>query len=145
MFEMAAAGAAGLLFGAGLLVSGMANPRKVLAFLDVFGSWDPSLAVVMASALVVGIPGFALQASRTHSALGLPMRLPANRAIDRGLMLGSVTFGIGWGLAGICPGPALVALASGSWKAALFVLAMLAGMGIFEVTRRPMPPPGVPT
>ncbi len=135
LLEMAAALAAGLLFGAGLIVSGMANPAKVLGFLDLFGRWDPSLALVMASAVGVGLVGFGLQSGRGQSALGLPMRTSWSRTIDRRLVLGAVIFGVGWGLAGFCPGPALVAAASGSGKAVLFVVAMLAGMGIFELTQ----------
>jgi uncharacterized membrane protein YedE/YeeE len=134
--ELAAAAAAGLLFGAGLLVSGLANPRKVLAFLDAAGAWDPSLAVVMLAALGVGVPGFALLGTSPRSALGLPMRLPSGSPIDRSLVAGAVIFGVGWGLAGICPGPAVVALATGSAKAFAFALAMLAGMGLFELARR---------
>ena len=130
--EMAVALAAGLLFGAGLIVSGMANPAKVLGFLDIFGTWDPSLALVMAGAIAVGLVGFGASAKRTSSVLGLPMRLPSGRNIDRRLVAGAIAFGAGWGLAGFCPGPALIAAASGSGKAILFVLAMLAGMGLFE-------------
>ena len=132
--EMAAALAAGLLFGAGLMLSGMANPAKVLGFLDILGRWDPSLALVMASAVGVGLVGFGLDSRRSISALGLPMNLPSSRVIDRRLILGAITFGIGWGLAGFCPGPALVALASGSGKAVIFCASMLAGMVMFERT-----------
>lgn len=135
LLEMAAALAAGLLFGAGLIVSGMANPAKVLGFLDLFGRWDPSLALVLASAVGVGLVGFGLHSGRGHSALGFPMRTSSSRAIDRRLVLGALIFGVGWGLAGFCPGPGVVAAASGSGKAALFVVAMLAGMGIFELTQ----------
>ncbi len=132
--EMAAGLAAGLLFGAGLMLSGMANPAKVLGFLDILGRWDPSLALVMASAVGVGLIGFGLDSRRSISALGLPMNLPSSRAIDRRLILGAITFGIGWGLAGFCPGPALVALASGSGKAVIFCASMLAGMVMCERT-----------
>ena len=131
--EIAAAFAAGLLFGAGLLVSGMADPAKVLGFLDILGAWDPSLALVMAGAVGVGLVGFALNEKRMQSALGLPMRLPArDGAIDPRLVLGAACFGIGWGLVGLCPGPALVALTTGSAKAIAFVVAMLAGMALYE-------------
>ena len=126
----------GLVFGIGLIVSGMANPAKVLGFLDLFGSWDPSLALVMASAVGVGLLGFALDPGRTRSALGLPMYLPTKKAIDRRLVIGALVFGAGWGLAGFCPGPALVAVGEGSREALVFAAAMLAGMALFELTSR---------
>ena len=132
---------AGLVFGLGLIVSGMADPAKVLGFLDLAGAWDPSLALVMAGAIAVGGVAFALAGRRTRSLLGLEMQLPRVRAIDRRLVLGSLLFGVGWGVAGFCPGPALVALGMGESKAAVFVLAMLAGMGVFELLdRRPARP-----
>jgi len=134
--EVIASLAAGLLFGAGLLVSGMANPAKVLGFLDLFGAWDPSLALVMAGAVGVGLVGFAFGGAKERSALGLPMRLPASAPIDRRLVAGAAVFGVGWGLAGFCPGPALVALATGSPRAILFVASMLAGMALFEMVDR---------
>ncbi|MEX0729762.1 MAG: DUF6691 family protein [Aquisalimonadaceae bacterium] len=123
----------GLLFGVGLLVSGLSNPAKVLAFLDLFGAWDPSLAVVMASAVVAGAVGFLAIRGRHRSLLGEPLRLPTNRSLDSRLVLGSLGFGVGWGLVGFCPGPALVALGAGEIKAVVFVAAMLAGMGLFEI------------
>ena len=126
---------AGLIFGLGLLVSGMANPAKVLAFLDIAGDWDPSLALVMAGAIAVGLVAFTLARRRKTSLLGDPMRLPTATQIDRPLVLGSLGFGIGWGLVGFCPGPALVALGAGEAKALVFVAAMLGGMGLFEWTR----------
>lgn len=132
---IAASAAAGLAFGLGLVVSGMSDPAKVLGFLDLAGPWDPSLALVMAGAIAVGLVGFALAGRRASSLLGLPMRLPASREIDARLALGATAFGIGWGLVGFCPGPALVALASGSREAAIFVAAMLAGMALHELTR----------
>lgn len=122
----------GLVFGLGLIVSGMANPAKVLGFLDLFGRWDPSLALVMGGAVAVGVLAFALARRRTVSLLGAAMRLPTARQIDRRLVLGSLLFGVGWGIAGFCPGPALVALGMGNDKAMIFVAAMLAGMGLFE-------------
>lgn len=128
--------ALGALFGLGLVVSGMANPAKVLDFLDLTGAWDPSLALVMAGAIAVGVAGFAAAGRRARSWLGSPMRLPANRAVDRRLVIGGVLFGVGWGLAGFCPGPALVALGAGYWQAAVFIVAMLAGMGLFEIAER---------
>jgi len=124
---------AGLVFGLGLIVSGMANPAKVLGFLDLGGAWDPSLALVMAGAIAVGLGAFALAKKRSVSLLGAPMRLPTAGAVDRRLMIGSSLFGIGWGVAGFCPGPALVALGMGEGKAVVFVLAMLAGMLVFQV------------
>ena len=137
----------GLLFGVGLLVSGMANPAKVLGFLDVFVTWDPSLAFVMAGAIAVGPVAFGVARRMTRSLSGEPMRLPATQSIDRRLMAGAVVFGVGWGLAGFCPGPALVALAAGSGKALIFVLAMVAGMVLYEwlETRRKNPSAGVAT
>ena len=134
--DMGVSLAVGLLFGIGLIVSGMANPAKVLGFLDVFGNWDPSLALVMASAVGVGLAGFAFDPGRTRSTLGLPMRLPANRTIDPRLVIGALVFGAGWGLAGFCPGPALVAVGEGSREALPFAGAMVAGMLLFEFTSR---------
>ncbi|QNK67161.1 YeeE/YedE family protein [Variovorax sp. PAMC26660] len=127
---------AGLVFGLGLILSGMANPAKVLGFLDLAGNWDPSLAFVMAGAIAVGALAFALASRRAVSFLGAEMRLPSARHIDRRLVLGSVLFGIGWGVAGFCPGPALVSLGMGGVKALVFVAAMLVGMGVFEVFER---------
>lgn len=126
----------GLVFGIGLIVSGMANPAKVLGFLDLFGNWDPSLAFVMAGAIAVGSVAFAFARRRALSILGFEMRLPTATRIDRRLVLGGVMFGIGWGIAGFCPGPALVALGMGEPKAVVFVAAMLVGMGLFELLER---------
>jgi len=128
--------AAGLVFGLGLLVSGMANPAKVLGFLDLAGAWDPSLAFVMAGAVSVGALAFALARNRTRALLGVPMRLPEARHIDRRLVIGSLVFGLGWGLAGICPGPALVLAGYGSSKGLVFLAAMIAGNGVFEIVER---------
>jgi uncharacterized protein len=127
---------AGLVFGLGLIIAGMANPAKILGFLDLAGQWDPSLALVMAGAIAVGLVAFALARRRTVSAIGLPMQLPSASTLDGRLILGSLAFGIGWGLAGFCPGPAIVALGSGYTKAAVFVVAMLVGMGTFELIQR---------
>lgn len=127
---------AGLVFGLGLIVSGMANPAKVLGFLDLGGRWDPSLAFVMGGAIAVGAVAFAVARRRTRSLLGAAMRLPAARAIDRRLVAGSVLFGIGWGVAGFCPGPGLVAAGMGEAKALVFVAAMLAGMVGYELIER---------
>ncbi|ALO45478.1 DUF6691 family protein [Pseudohongiella spirulinae] len=126
----------GLIFGIGLLVSGMANPDKVLSFLDLAGAWDPSLAFVMGGAIVVGVIAFTFVRGRTHSLLGAPLKLPTKKDLDSRLIMGSLGFGIGWGLAGFCPGPALVAFGAGEMKAIVFVVAMLAGMGIFELLER---------
>lgn len=122
----------GLVFGLGLLISGLANPAKVLAFLDLAGAWDPSLALVMGAAVAVGLVGFRLARGRNRSWLGEPLRLPTATHLDKRLILGGLGFGVGWGLAGFCPGPALVALGAGELKALVFVAAMLAGMGLFE-------------
>jgi len=127
---------AGLVFGIGLMVSSMANPAKVLGFLDLFGRWDPSLALVMGGAVAVASAGFFMARRRAVSLLGAAMQLPASRQIDRRLVAGSVLFGIGWGVAGFCPGPALVALGMGRGKAGVFVAAMLAGMALFELIER---------
>lgn len=126
----------GLLFGLGLLLSGMTDPAKVLGFLDLFGAWDPSLALVMGGAIAVGFFAFALARTRTTNFLGGALHLPKASQIDKRLVLGGLTFGAGWGLAGFCPGPGIVAMASGEAKAALFVAAMLAGMVIFEIAER---------
>jgi len=127
---------AGLVFGLGLIASGMTNPAKVLGFLDLGGTWDPSLAFVMAGAIAVASVGFAISRKRTTSLIGAAMKLPTAQHIDRRLVVGSAVFGVGWGIAGFCPGPALVALGLGEIKALLFVAAMLAGMGIFELIER---------
>ena len=123
---------AGMVFGVGLLVSGMSNPAKVLGFLDLAGTWDPSLALVMVGAIVVATAGFGSAKRRKLSLLALPMQLPTARLIDKRLIIGGAIFGIGWGLAGICPGPALVLCGMGIGKGLIFVLSMLAGMAIFE-------------
>ncbi|MEO7496559.1 MAG: YeeE/YedE family protein [Massilia sp.] len=127
---------AGLVFGLGLIVSGMTNPSKVQGFLDLAGRWDPSLAFVMGGALLVGMLSFPFALKRPLSLLGESMRLPTSNTIDRRLVIGSTVFGIGWGLAGYCPGPALVSLTLGGAKPWLFFIAMLAGMLVFEVIER---------
>ena len=124
---------AGLVFGLGLIVSGMANPAKVLGFLDLTGAWDPSLALVMAGAIGVSFFAFLFAKKRSRSLLGADMKLPTGRSIDRRLVFGSTLFGIGWGVAGFCPGPGLVALGMGEVKALIFVAAMLVGMAAFEL------------
>ena len=123
----------GLVFGLGLLLSGMADPAKVLGFLDLAGAWDPSLMFVMGGAVGVGVVAFAAARRRTRSLLGEPMQLPTKTAVDRRIIAGALLFGAGWGLAGFCPGPALVALGLGEAKAVVFVAAMLVGMGLFEL------------
>ena len=130
---------AGLLFGVGLIVAGMANPEKVLGFLDLAGAWDPSLALVMAGAIAVGSGAYALMRQRTRTLLGAPVRLPVERAIDRPLVLGSLVFGVGWGLAGICPGPALVLAGYGAIKGLVFLAAMLTGSAVFELLMQNRP------
>jgi uncharacterized protein len=122
----------GLVFGIGLIVSGMVDPGKVLGFLDLAGAWDPSLAFVMAGAIVVSLPAFAWARKRRMALLGDPMQLPSTSGIDGRLIVGALLFGAGWGIAGFCPGPGIVALGMGSSQAAVFVAAMLAGMAAFE-------------
>jgi uncharacterized membrane protein YedE/YeeE len=127
---------AGLIFGIGLLTAGMANPAKVLAFLDVAGAWDPSLALVMAAAIAVAFLPFRWARLQRTSLLGAPMQLPGKRELDRRLIGGSLLFGIGWGIAGICPGPALAILLTGRWQVLLFVAALLLGMRVFTALER---------
>jgi hypothetical protein len=127
---------AGLVFGVGLIISGMTDPGKVIGFLDVAGNWDPSLAFVMAGAILVGFFAFAVARRRAQTFLGAALALPQRRDIDRRLVGGSLVFGIGWGLAGYCPGPALVSLGSGQPKAAVFVAAMLVGMLVYTAAER---------
>ena len=127
---------AGLIFGIGLLTAGMANPAKVLAFLDLGGAWDPSLALVMAAAIGVAFLPFSWARTQRVSVLGAPMQLPGKRELDRRLIGGSLLFGIGWGIAGICPGPAVAILLTGRWQVLLFVAAMLVGMLVFAALER---------
>jgi uncharacterized membrane protein YedE/YeeE len=124
---------AGLIFGAGLCLSGMIQQSKVLGFLDLAGRWDPSLAFVMAGAIAVGVVAFSIAGKRTATFSGEAFNIPARRDINWRLVAGSTIFGVGWGLAGICPGPAIALLAFGSAQAITFVVAMLAGMLIFEL------------
>jgi uncharacterized membrane protein YedE/YeeE len=125
--------AAGLVFGLGLIAAGMTNPAKVLAFLDLAGAWDPSLALVMGGAIAVALVPFGWARRRGRTLAGEPLQWPAARGIDARLLLGGLLFGIGWGLAGLCPGPAIVALAAGLADVWLFVLAMLAGLLLVDV------------
>ena len=122
----------GLLFGIGLLASGMTDPVKVKGFLDLFGLWDPSLALVMGGAIAVGLIGFTLASRRTNSWSGKPIDLPKSTVVDWRLVLGGILFGVGWGIAGYCPGPGIVAASAGSLAAGVFVVAMLAGMTIHD-------------
>jgi len=126
----------GLLFGLGLILSGMTDPGKVIGFLDLAGLWDPSLALVMGGAIAVGFFAFAIAKKRTVNFLGGALHLPKSNQIDKPLVIGAVLFGAGWGLAGFCPGPALVSLASGNAKGAFFVAFMLVGMQLFEIFNR---------
>jgi uncharacterized membrane protein YedE/YeeE len=126
----------GLMFGVGLMASGMTDPGKVIGFLDLFGAWDPSLALVMGGAVVVGFFAFAFAKKRTTTFLGGVLRFPTTTQMDKPLVIGSLLFGAGWGLGGFCPGPALVSMADGQSKAMLFVAAMLVGMLGFELMDR---------
>ena len=123
----------GVLFGAGLALSDMINPARVLAFLDIAGAWDATLAFVMAGALVPTVVAFALRPRLSRPLFDREFFVPENRSTDRRLLLGSALFGVGWGLVGFCPGPAIAALSSGLWQPWLFVAAMLAGMAIERI------------
>ena len=124
--------AIGVLFGWGLIISGMSNPQKVLGFLDLTGLWDPSLMFVMLGAVMVGLGGFYVVSKRTEAFFGGALHIPSRRDITKPLIIGSLIFGAGWGIAGFCPGPVLVALGAGHLKALVFVVAMLVGMEISE-------------
>ncbi len=126
----------GLIFGVGLIISGMTDPSKVIGFLDLAGKWDPSLAFVMGGAILPGVFAYRFATTRSQAILGGSMQLPNNRRIDRRLVLGALAFGAGWGLAGYCPGPVLASLATGGSKPLIFTMAMLAGMVIFEIQDR---------
>jgi uncharacterized membrane protein YedE/YeeE len=129
----------GLVFGAGLLISGMVQPTKVLGFLDIFGAWDPSLAVVMAAALAVSVPGFRLANGRSRPLLADQSFWPSKSQIDRPLIVGAALFGVGWGLVGLCPGPALESLATLSPGILVFVAAMAGGMTLHDFRQKPQP------
>jgi len=126
----------GLLFGLGLIISGMTDPSKVIGFLDLAGAWDPSLAFVMGDAILVGAGAFTLAKKRQRSLLGAPMQLSSATELDKGLLIGSLVFGIGWGLSGFCPGPAVVSAAAGQPKAWIFVASMLVGMALYNMIER---------
>jgi uncharacterized membrane protein YedE/YeeE len=136
MMQLLTAFIVGLVFGIGLILAGMTDPAKVQGFLDLAGDWDPSLAFVMGGAILVGAVGFRFARGRERALLGGAMRLPTAGTIDRRLVLGGLTFGIGWGLAGFCPGPALASLASGRSEPLIFAAAMVAGMAFFEIIER---------
>ena len=126
----------GLIFGIGLILAGMTNPAKVIGFLDITGTWDPSLAFVMGGAILVAIVAFRFANKRTVNFLGGVMRMPTSDMIDKRLVIGSLLFGAGWGMAGFCPGPAITSIGTGNPKAVIFVIAMIAGMAIFELADR---------
>ena len=128
--------AGGLIFGIGLIFAGMTDPSKVIGFLDVAGSWDPSLAFVMGGAILVGVIAFRFARQRTVNLLGGVLTLPDQHDIDKRLVIGSLVFGVGWGMAGFCPGPAVTSLGTGNIKAVVFVVAMIAGMLLFEFAER---------
>ncbi len=125
--------ASGLLFGLGLVISEMANPAKVLGFLDVFGNWDPSLALVMGGALAVSALGYLLAKRRGVPVFARRLEIPTRRDLDPRLIGGAVLFGVGWGLVGLCPGPALTALTFGPWQVFVFITAMMTGMALFRL------------
>lgn len=134
---------AGLIFGLGLTISEMVNPAKVLAFLDLFGHWDPSLAFVMGAALIVTAIGYRLVWARERPVFADRFQVPGNRRIDTRLAIGAVLFGVGWGIVGLCPGPAISALTFGGVPVFLFLSAMAVGIGLFEsfdrIIARPNP------
>lgn len=143
MAKTATAFAVGLLFGLGLLVSGMADPAKVLAFLDVTGRWDPSLAFVMAGAVAVSATGYLVARRRGRPLLASRLEIPNRRDLDPRLIAGAAVFGIGWGLAGLCPGPALTLLTVAPAQAVTFVIAMVVGMLAFRLLPAAAPEPAV--
>jgi|TARA_B110000483_G_scaffold75180_1_gene93569 hypothetical protein len=126
----------GVIFGLGLIVSGMANPQKVIGFLDLFGDWDPSLALVMVGAIGVGIVVFTYAGKRAKTFLGDDLQITKQTVIDKKLVFGSLIFGVGWGVAGFCPGPGLVSLGMGYFEGFIFVIAMIAGMLIFQLIQK---------
>ncbi|MBB6488454.1 YeeE/YedE family protein [Rhizobium lusitanum] len=132
LFQFGAALASGIVFGFGLSLSGMLNPHRVQGFLDIFGAWDPSLAFVLGGAVVIAFIGVQVMKRMRHPAFDESFHVPTNRRIDASLVIGSALFGLGWGLGGFCPGPAIASLAVGVPQTALFVIAMLVGMIIYD-------------
>ncbi len=126
---------AGLIFGLGLVISGMANPAKVQNFLDVFGIWDPSLAFVMAGAIAISAPGFIFAHHSVKPVFGSEFNIPTNQIVDQKLLLGSATFGIGWGIVGLCPGPAIVALTGSMSEIVVFLAFMIAGLVVVKTLK----------
>lgn len=126
----------GVIFGLGLIISEMVNPAKVIAFLDLAGAWNPSLGLVMAGAIAVALPAFYVAKRKQNSVCGMEMHLPNNKTIDTRLIVGSITFGVGWGVAGFCPAPALVSAATGQWQAIVFSLAMIVGFYVFAILEK---------
>ena len=122
----------GLLFGIGLLISGMTDPVKVQGFLDVFGAWDISLALVMGGGLIVALVGVQLAKRQQSSWIGTSIDMPSKTTINKKLLIGAMLFGIGWGLVGICPGPGIVLLGTGQWQAYIFIPAMIVGMLMYQ-------------
>jgi uncharacterized membrane protein YedE/YeeE len=127
---------AGLIFGIGLIISGMTNPSKIIGFLDITGVWDPSLLLVMVGAISLSYFAYRKASTFAKPLLSDEMQLPKSRQINRGLVLGSLIFGAGWGLAGYCPGPALASIATGGHQPIIFVITMIAGMAIYELMER---------
>lgn len=125
--------ACGILFGVGLVISDMVNPARVLAFLDIAGSWDPSLAFVMGGALIPSSIAYAIKRRRVRPLFDTQFHVPTSRRIDRSLISGAVLFGLGWGLVGLCPGPAIASLTTGRWEVVLFAAAMLVGMLAYHI------------
>lgn len=123
---------AGLIFGLGLIISGMTNPEKVIGFLDVAGQWDPSLMFVMSGGIAVAFVGFKFVQDKTQTMFDEPIHLPGTTHISKELVIGSLLFGAGWALAGFCPGPALVTMGAGYKEAFIFVMAMIVGMAIHD-------------
>jgi uncharacterized protein len=140
----AIAGVAGVLFGLGLVLAGMSDPKRVADFLDIAGDWNPALALVMGAAVVVAAPCFAWARRRRRTLLGAPMQLPDRWRVDARLLLGTAVFGVGWGLSGICPGPGIVLLAGGSAAAFVFVAAVVVGMRLADLAAGAMPPATAP-
>lgn len=123
---------AGLVFGLGLILSGMTNPDNIQNFLDVSGNWDPALLFVMVGAILVSAIAFFWIKKRSSSLLGVPIQLPTNKIIDKKLIIGAALFGLGWGLGGFCPGPAIAALITQSEESGLFIVSMVVGMLVFN-------------